>query len=83
MVNDKANGSGREIELLLECMDQLKKAKLNVDVKKPDEQEMQKDFLEVQSDSDSITHTTLGKIILFFCIPFFERFFFLGKIKII
>ncbi|VBB33944.1 unnamed protein product, partial [Acanthocheilonema viteae] len=56
-VDDQKSGNSHEIELLLECMDQLKKTKLN-DVKQLGEQEMQKDFLEVQDDCSGITSTT-------------------------
>uniref|UniRef100_A0A0R3RJ38 NR LBD domain-containing protein n=1 Tax=Elaeophora elaphi TaxID=1147741 RepID=A0A0R3RJ38_9BILA len=58
VVDDQKSGSSREIELLLECIDQLKKSKLNTDMQRPGEQEMQKDFLEVQNDCDGITSTT-------------------------
>lgn len=67
--DDQKSGSSAEIELLLECMDHLKKAKLNTDVQQPNEQKMQKDFFEVHNDCDDITSTTSGKImikILFF-----------------
>ncbi|CAG9539709.1 unnamed protein product [Cercopithifilaria johnstoni] len=55
---DDQNDSKCEIELLLECMDKLKKAKLSIDVKKPNEEEMEQSFLKVHNNCDSITAKT-------------------------
>ncbi|KAM3720899.1 Sestrin-3 [Dirofilaria immitis] len=57
MMDDKKSDSSSEIELLLEGMDQLKKAKLNIGLEQPGEREMQKYFLEAQNVCENVTST--------------------------
>uniref|UniRef100_A0A915Q481 Uncharacterized protein n=1 Tax=Setaria digitata TaxID=48799 RepID=A0A915Q481_9BILA len=55
------NCTDYEIELILERMNQLKKAKINANIQQSNEIQMQKDFLEVQNDYSDKTSETSGR----------------------